>query len=135
MGKYVTTILVNFIIHQGCISFLAKIKNKTGSSPNLTTSPGIERELKLESSKSSKELKLTTKPFTGRTLYNLLFHIFIPRRSGIRRTQNLRDTAHFVAGHFLLLSTLPRTYTLTKKIIAPLVTYPRFSDILCHFRS
>ena len=47
LGKYVTTILINFIIHQGCISFLAKIKNKTGSSPNLTTSPGIERELKL----------------------------------------------------------------------------------------
>ena len=65
------------------------MKNKTGSPPNLKITRGIERELKLQSSKSSKELKLTTKPFRGRKLDGILFHIFTPLRSGMRKTQNL----------------------------------------------
>ena len=48
--KYVTTILVSFMINQGCISFFGEIKNKTKQNkkterpPNLKKPLGIERD-------------------------------------------------------------------------------------------
>jgi len=47
LGKICHNHLANFIIHQGCISLLGEIKNKTESPPNLKITRGIEKELKL----------------------------------------------------------------------------------------